>query len=359
MSTVKILIVSPDISEYTGGGLVGQTIINSLIEAANSLAFKTITYRIAPYKDYKSKIVNQLRGYACGLNAHVMKELIEIISNESIDIVFYNSSRYGVLLEAIKKIYPRLKHIVLSHNVEVRFFLEAFKEKYNLKCLLPLWSSWVNESKTVKLADILISLNERDSLEQERIYHRKADYICPLSLKDRFNKLNGKTPSNLIGGFIGSNFFANKHGMMWFAENVSPYINVPILLIGKDFEKEKDYFSKFKNIQLIGTVDNLDEYYNKISFIISPIFYGSGMKTKTAEAMMFAKTIFGTTEAFEGYEVDYEKIGGLCNSAQDFISKINQFDLSQYYNDYSRSVYEEKYSDLNNLKLFKRILTSI
>ena len=83
------------------------------------------------------------------------------------------------------------------------------------------------------------------------------------------------------------------------------------------------------------------------------------MKTKTAEAMMFAKTIFGTTEAFEGYEVDYEKIGGLCNSAQDFISKINQFDLSQYYNDYSRSVYEEKYSDLNNLKLFKRILTSI
>lgn len=359
MDTIKVLIVTPDISEYTGGGLVGSTVINSLIEAAKLLSIKTISYKIPPYNGYKSKIINQLRGYACGLTDNILKEINEIISNESIDIVFYNSSRFGILLESIKKKHPRVKSIVLSHNVEVRFFLEAFKEKYNIKCLLPLWSSWINESKTVKLADILIALNSRDSREQERIYKRGADYICPLSLKDRFNKNRNTAPTELIGGFIGSNFWANKHGMMWFAENVSPYINVPILLIGKDFEKEKDYFSKFKNIRVIGTVDNLDEYYNKISFIVSPIFHGSGMKTKTAEAMMFAKTIFGTTEAFEGYEVDYEKIGGLCNTAQDYISRINQFDISQYYNDYSRTMYERKYSDLTIIKLFTQIFSTI
>jgi hypothetical protein len=36
------------------------------------------------------------------------------------------------------------------------------------------------------------------------------------------------------------------------------------------------------------------------------------MKVKTCESLMFGKNIFATTEAFEGYELDYDKVGALC-----------------------------------------------
>jgi len=37
--------------------------------------------------------------------------------------------------------------------------------------------------------------------------------------------------------------------------------------------------------------------------VILPIISGSGMKTKTAEALMYGKSIIGIKEAFEGYKM--------------------------------------------------------
>ena len=54
--------------------------------------------------------------------------------------------------------------------------------------------------------------------------------------------------------------------------------------------------------------------------VIMPIFMGGGMKVKTAEALMNGKTIFGSKEAFEGY--DLEDISGLylCEDKDAFIN---------------------------------------
>ena len=93
------------------------------------------------------------------------------------------------------------------------------------------------------------------------------------------------------------------------------------------------------------TVESLDEFYYNADFVISPIFEGSGMKTKTAEALMFGKTIFGTKEAFEGYSFDYGKVGCLCNNAEDFICAIDNYNLTKFrFNDYSRNMYLRNYS---------------
>jgi len=46
------------------------------------------------------------------------------------------------------------------------------------------------------------------------------------------------------------------------------------------------------------------------------------MKTKTIEAMMFRKTIVGTSEAFSGIE-NPEEIGYICNTTNQFIDILN------------------------------------
>ena len=144
----------------------------------------------------------------------------------------------------------------------------------------------------------------------------KVDYIFQLPKK--------------FGLFVGSLFYANYFGIKWFSENVCPYINVPILVVGKGFERLKEEFQNTPNLSIIGEVPDLAPYYNYATFIVSPIFDGSGMKTKTAEALMYGKWIIGTSEAFEGYKIINGITGLFCDSKEDFITAINNYKGERY-----------------------------
>ena len=94
-------------------------------------------------------------------------------------------------------------------------------------------------------------------------------------------------------------------------------------IIGKGFESKREEL-ECDNVKVIGTVENLEEYYYTASSIVMPIQYGDGMKVKTAEAMMYGLTIFATDEALEGYDV--KDVQGIyrCNSSDEFIKSIKE-----------------------------------
>lgn len=60
--------------------------------------------------------------------------------------------------------------------------------------------------------------------------------------------------------------------------------------------------------------------------MVIPIFYGDGMKIKTAEAMMYGKIILASDEALEGYQV--ENIDGIyrCNTKENYINCIRKLE---------------------------------
>lgn len=90
--------------------------------------------------------------------------------------------------------------------------------------------------------------------------------------------------------------------------------------------------------------------------MISPIWAGGGMKTKTAEALMYGKTIIGTTETFEGYEMD-PRCMILCRSAADFIAAIdNDAARSGSENIHAREMYSRNHNTTNLKSHLERIL---
>jgi polysaccharide biosynthesis protein PslH len=93
-------------------------------------------------------------------------------------------------------------------------------------------------------------------------------------------------------------------------------------------------------------VDSLAEWYRNAHFVIAPIFDGSGMKTKVAEALMFGKKIIGTPEAFSGYEDVADRAGQICKSADDFVSAINSADemVKDSFDTELRAIYESSFS---------------
>lgn len=70
---------------------------------------------------------------------------------------------------------------------------------------------------------------------------------------------------------------------------------------------------------------------------------------------MNGKFIIGSTEALQGYEFD-DSVARECNTADEFITAISNFDRPTKYNEPSRRLFEKKYSFEASLKSFRSVL---
>jgi glycosyltransferase involved in cell wall biosynthesis len=79
---------------------------------------------------------------------------------------------------------------------------------------------------------------------------------------------------------------------------------------------------------------------------VAPIFDGSGMKTKVAEAMMHGKKVVGTPEAFSGYEDVVAQAGWVCSSPDEFLKAMAeaQANIVQAFDAELRCLYLNHYS---------------
>src|SRR5215211_106650 len=102
--------------------------------------------------------------------------------------------------------------------------------------------------------------------------------------------------------FVGGAFYANQSGIKWFVENVVPEVSIKTCIVGKGLEALRGELERDGKVEVVGAVDELGHWYRNAKVVIAPIFDGSGMKTKVAEALMYGKRIIGTREAFSGYE---------------------------------------------------------
>lgn len=342
----KGIYISATYNSKTGGGIVSNVVKQSLQSISG---IKLLIVDFPMFGKQAIKLYYMLKGRLLGVTPKIENDIIQYIKEFKPEFVFINSSNLGVTARKIKRECPHIRLITLLHNVEFIYAQDAWKTSHKLYKLLTLIATKYNERLIVKYSSVIIALNTRDSEKLLELYDRPADKILPICLRDRFDESllkEREKDQQKIALFVGSNFYANYYGIRWFIKNVAPYIDgVKVLIVGNGFERNKQELELYNNVEVVGTVDHVDSYYYTSDFVISPIFDGSGMKTKTAEALMFGKTIFGTTEAFQGYNLEYDKVGQICNNAVEFISAINNYNINtSRFNKYSRKCYEKNFS---------------
>lgn len=257
-----------------------------------------------------------------GYSKKTEKKLVADINCFNPDLIFIDGSTYGGLL---KKININCKIVLYMHNIEKSYSWERVINNSKL-CIFRYFAYWYNEKKAVNMAAKVLCINSRDEKELMKYYKRKSDDIIPVSFADSFSetemKAYAKKKDEPFILFVGSYFLPNYQGILWFVEHVMPYISYKLKIVGKGMEEKRIELER-KNVEVIGTVDDLSEYYYAAEAIIMPIFLGSGMKVKTAEAMMYGKTIFATKEALEGYDICEIPEVYECNTKEEFISSIS------------------------------------
>ncbi len=297
-----------------------------------------------------------LLGFYWGLTPGKLKNIINI--SQKYDYVFIDQSFYGVIAWYLKRSNYKGKIICFFHNVE--YNIQCQRTKANPLRIWNILIMYYNEKKACKYSDKLVVLNKRDCMELQRIYGVTKISIIPISLADTFKSEVTEltsSPSTLI--FIGNNWLPNIHGLKWFVSNVLDHVDIKLQIVGTGMDVLKEKF-KHPKIEFLGYIPDLSQILSKADYVLSPIFIGGGMKVKTCESLMYGKNIIGTKEAFEGYDLDYQKAGALCNNKEEFIHTINNYCSvkREKFNEYSRNCFLAKYSFQATLKNFDDLLSN-
>lgn len=288
------------------------------------------------------------RGYVDGIDAAFIADLLATIVRHRISQLFIDGSNFGAVAAAVKRQAPQVRIITFFHNVEARFFWGAVRTRRTAKAVAVLAANYIAERQAVHASDVLVCLSTRDSAGLHRLYGRAADAIAPMVLADvapRGSDGHGlsRAPYAL---FVGGGFYANIAGIQWFDREVAPHIPLPVQVVGRGMDELKEPFAASTTTTLVGAVDDLAPWYAGATIVIAPIFDGSGMKTKVAEALMFGKHVIGTPEAFSGYATDVVAANRCCETADAFIAAIGSAltDPPPAFDPAMRSLYERDHS---------------
>lgn len=298
-------------------------------------------------------------GHFNGMLPSVVRDLVR--RAKQYDVVFLNTSLFGIVARALKRSGYKGRVIVHFHNVESVYYESAISRRLPFRSIV-IRCAARNDAWSCRYADRTVALNSRDAAELHRLYGRKIDILLPISMTDRMTPLTRADRETMTADkplclFLGSYMQANNEGLLWFVHEVLPHVNVRLRVIGKGMARLKKEQDCLSEIDVLSDVPDLSPHLHAADVMILPIFAGSGMKVKTCECLMQGKNILGTREAFEGYDVDTDRVGGRCDTAEDFISRLQ--DLCAHpvprFNAYARSVYEQKYSEQAALRTFARL----
>ena len=241
------------------------------------------------------------------------------------DLLFVDQSVYGLACGDGKNADPGLPCAALFHNAERRYYLHlaARTKRWASLALVP---AIVRAERTAaRRADLLIALSARDADDIEEDYGRRPELVLSPVLEDRLPASGARAPATgapFTILFAGSAFPPNLEGVRWLATKVMPAVAGHLLVVGRDFEAYRAELES-ERVEVVGTVPDVTPYYAKAHCVASPIFWGSGIKVKTAEAFMQGKIVVGTDEALEGY--DAEAAGAVrANDVQSFVEALDR-----------------------------------
>ena len=291
--------------------------------------------------------------YHNGLTPKKVKRILE--EAKSFDYVFLSTSVIAIIAKKLKENGYKGRIITHYHNVESIYY-DAQVPRYMPGRSLIVKCAAHNDAFGCKYSDKIITLSQRDSIYLEKHYGRGADAVVSVSMEDKFQPVDekimtGKRPKCL---FVGAYSIPNNDGVLFFVKQVLPYVDVDFKVVGRNMVKLKEENSCMKDIEVVNDAIELRPYFEEADFMILPVFSGSGMKVKTCESLMYGKNIIGTKETFEGYNLDTDKVGGLCNNSKEFIDRINYFIHHPVtrYNPYAREVFLRNNSEESTQSVF-------
>lgn len=283
-------------------------------------------------------------------NAKLLRKYLEEVQP---DVVIVDMIRLAQYYSVIKK-FDCLKILDLDDLLSKRYKRQAKAKKANAQ-IFGAYSQ--NNSKLINNSFVkkaVLKGESRRIAKAEKKYSKKYDKVIFVSQNetDELNKLLGETKAYTVRLGVDYDYFSatdttgKEEGAISFLGNLKVPANVDSLelivmcllpklnfnykvyVIGAVPEDIKEKFADAR-IEFLGRVDDVRPVIGKTQLFLSPIAYGSGIKTKILEAMAMGVPVVTNSIGAEGIDGQNGKhffisddIDGLAKLANDVVSGI-------------------------------------
>ncbi len=331
-----ILCSKPPVPANDGGTLASKALLDGLLNTGHSvevLAIGTEKHPLptdlrsiekyglegVPLQTFPNKY-KAFKAIVTGENYHVSRfysktftELIEKkINITSYDALILDGLNTMVYLKEIRAMYKG-KVYYRAHNIESHLWDTRLKEtenpieKYFTKRLVNRLKAF--EKRVIHEVDGLIAISpiDLDWFKQEGV---EASFLLPFAFnfKNRQVKQEAVASKPFSVGFLGAlDWEPNIQGVKWFIECVWPIVqrDLPQCQFTIAGRNAVSYFSALQGekVAFIGEVEDAMQFILSQKVLINPLFSGSGMRVKQAEAMSLACAVVSTIKGAEGIDM--------------------------------------------------------
>ena len=343
-----------------GGGIANQRMIHTLQKLFGTDNVEQ-TYILdeekgRPLWSYGLAVALFPFNYHNGITPQKVKRIVGLA--QSYDYVFLSSSVLGILAKKLRE--SGYKGIVITHyhNVESIYY-DAQMPRWLPGRQVVVNCAARNDEYGCRYSDFVVTLSQRDANYLNKHYHRQADAIIGIAMDDQFQPVDTSVLTNHRPHclFLGAYSVPNNEGVLFFVQQVMPHVDVEFTVIGRGMSRLKKENECMSEIEVVSDAPDLRPFIEAADFMILPVFAGSGIKVKTCESLMYGKNILGSDESFEGYDLDASKVGGRCNTAEEYIERLNYFISNPVprFNAYSRSIYLKNHTEESQNAVIKSL----
>lgn len=175
--------------------------------------------------------------------------------------------------------------------------------------------------------------------------------------------LAGNPEKNLLSYVGNLKVAANVDTLHWIISDILPKIHhdVKFMVIGKCPDDIREKYKDNSQVIFTGRVENLVEYIRKSQLFLSPILYGTGIKTKILEAMSMGVPVVTNDVGAEGIQAKDGQEFWVRNDSKAIAGQVDylldHYDAALNVAKEGRILVEKKYEWNNIYKKFGKIIT--
>jgi len=237
-----------------------------------------------------------------------------------------------------------LRREVLARPADLVVICALYHAQYARRSRARLWLDYMDVGSEVGareavqrhgIASLTAKLQSRQLKWSERRVSARAglvtaagwaDHLClrerginahwlPTPLPDNdFRIVRSSDPrTRTTAGFLASfDYWPNQDAYRILCEEWLPRLQrngYEVVVAGRGSEA---LVTRPSGIQIMGTVDDVDEFYQRVAFTLAPIRKGGGMKVKVLESLARGIPVVGTAFSFEGFPDSMLKLVRVC-----------------------------------------------
>ncbi|MCK5856648.1 MAG: glycosyltransferase [Bacteroidales bacterium] len=284
------------------------------LEALSNLALSNRSYNISRFED---KSFENL--------------IVKVLRNQKFDIIQLESVFLNYYIDSIRK-NSDAKIILRAPNVEFMIWermaqeeKKTLKKRY-FKVLAKRLKK--EELEAIRRFDAIYTVTQNDlNIFKSHACKIPMEFIptgVDVTKNINIDKVESEYPSLFHIGAL--DWMPNKEGILWFLDKVWKKVsennpNIKFYIAGRGDASWLDV-KLYKNVVLLGEIDNAANFIKSKAIMIVPLFSGSGMRVKIIEGMTLGKAIVSTSVGVEGIIHNHKQDLLVADSPKEFIDAL-------------------------------------